>query len=55
MPRKRHTGEETVAEPRQVDVLTAQISMNTRRKVPCEGMPFGRARKVSSQARLPRP
>jgi hypothetical protein len=30
-------------------------SMKTRRNVSCEGMPFGRARKVSSHACLLRP
>jgi hypothetical protein len=34
---------------------SGSISMNTRRKVSCEGMPFGSARKLLSQASLPRP
>jgi hypothetical protein len=34
---------------------SGSISMNTRRKVSCEGMPFGSSRKVRSQSSLLRP
>jgi len=34
---------------------SGSISMNTRRKVSCEGMPFASSRKVLSQASLLRP
>jgi hypothetical protein len=40
---------------KQASNASGSISMKTRRNVSCEGMPFGRARKVSSQARLLRP
>src|SRR4051812_12721795 len=40
---------------KQASNASGSMSMNTRRKVSCEGMPFGRARKVPSQACLLRP
>src|SRR3954465_11358113 len=40
---------------KQPSNASGSISMKTRRNVSCEGMPFGRARKVFSQACLLRP
>src|SRR3954452_20935859 len=48
-----------VSEPTQavnpVSNVSGSISMNTRRNVSCEGMPFGSSRNVCSQASLLRP
>src|SRR3954470_16260360 len=40
---------------KQASNASGSSSMKTRRNVSCEGMPFGRARKVFSQACLLRP
>jgi hypothetical protein len=40
---------------KQASNASGSSSMKTRRKVSCEGMPFGSSRKVPSQARLLRP
>ena len=53
--RSAPTASDRAQRVKQASNASGSMSMNTRRKVSCEGMPFGRARKVSSQARLLRP
>ena len=53
--RSKPAASEAAQAVKQASNASGSISMNTRRKVSCEGMPFGSSRKVRSQTSLLRP